>query len=213
MKDACYKLILVTHRQEIPVPDYLQFIKICAQAGVSAVQLRAKQESYDALLSFGKKLKKVLEPFHIPLIINDHLDLAIALDAEGLHLGQSDGSPQAARQGLGSVKTIGLSIETEEQLLKARNQPVDYLGIGAIFPTANKQDVARVWGLKALAKIASQSPHPLVAIGGIDENNAADVMSTGVQGLAVIGAIHQSLNPALTIKNLLGIIDKKGNKS
>jgi thiamine-phosphate pyrophosphorylase len=207
MKNAFLKLMLLTHRQNQTINDYLRFIEICAKAGISSVQLREKQLQGTALLHFAEALKKVLDPLHIPLIINDHLELAQTLNADGLHLGQSDGCVKAARKTLGPNKIIGLSIDSEEQLEEANDLPIDYVGVGAIFPSRSKTNVARYWGLSGLHALSRRSKHPIIAIGGIDETNAQSVLSCKANGLAVIAALHDSINPKLSTENLRRLID------
>ena len=207
------KLTLITNRSNIALADYLLFIEQCAQAGITALQLREKNASFSTLKAFGKALKAILRPFNVPLIINDNIDLAIELDAEGVHLGQTDGCPFTARQRLGHEKIIGVSIDSVDNLLAANDQPIDYVGIGAIFPTLNKPNVTTHWGIEGLQTIAPASKHPMIAIGGITESNAASVMLSGAQGIAVIGAVHDAICPALTLQKLRTIVDYQGNLS
>lgn len=210
MNHSCLKLTLVTHQNQTPINDYLGFIKVCARAGITAVQLRDKQSSFEDCLALGQALKEILAPFSIPLIINDNIDLTIALDADGIHLGQSDGCPIKARQRLGTNKIIGISIDSIENLLTANQLPIDYVGIGAIFTTQSKSNVKTIWGLDGLSHLSSLSQHPIIAIGGINEINAEHVMRAGADGIAVIGAIHDSVCPADTVKKLLLNIDHRG---
>lgn len=209
MNNPFYKLMLVTNRQNTPLNDYLLFIKRCANAGITAVQLREKQQPYDSLLMFGQALKRMLDPLHIPLIINDNLQLALELDASGVHLGQTDGDPELARIALGANKIIGVSIDSPENLIKANRLPLDYVGIGAIFPTANKPNINTLWGLQGLQTLAPNSKHPIIGIGGINENNAADVMLSGAHGIAVIGALHDAEDPGRASQNLCDIINTR----
>lgn len=197
-----YSLTLITHKNDIPIDQYLRFIHHCAIAGITALQLREKQASYQECLELGRQLKPILADFHIPLIINDNVALAIELDADGVHLGQTDMCPIVARKQLGDDKIIGVSIDSKENLQTANNLPIDYVGIGAIFPTETKQNVTTIWGLDGLTAIASQSKHPIVAIGGINESNAQQVIQAGAQGIAVISAIHEAMDPNQTIKNI-----------
>ncbi|PJE17900.1 thiamine phosphate synthase [Legionella sp.] len=133
-----YKLILITHRQEQPLADYLQFIEKCIASGVTSVQLREKGATRAFLLDYARQLKALLDQFHIPLIINDNVELALEIDAHGVHLGQSDGSPLVARRRLGANKWIGLSIETGQELVKANAYEVNYVAASAV-PTNNKR--------------------------------------------------------------------------
>ncbi len=158
----------------------------------------------------GQQLKRILSPLRIPLIVNDHLELAIALDADGLHLGQTDGDPALARRRLGPNKLMGVSIDSEENLMHANTLLIDYVGIGALFATASKPNVTTLWGLDGLQQLAPKAKHPIIGIGGINEDNAAQVLSSGAHGIAVIGALHDAQNPRDTTQQLRRIIDHGG---
>ena len=201
-----YKLILITNRGDTPLSEYLSFIKICAESGVTSVQLREKNATLESLLEFGYCLKEILEPLKVPLIINDHINLAPQLQADGVHLGQTDGDPRQARAILGKDKIIGWTIETEEQLEQANQLPLTYSAVGAIFPSRTKHDI-KVWGLSELSKLAKKSKHPLNAIGGITTQNVRHVMETGVAGISVIGTLHEAKDPAEVARTLRHMID------
>lgn len=191
MKKLIPKRVLVTHQQNISTSDYLEFIKICiSTCEIDAVQLRDKQRNPTELLSFASQLHELLKAHHIPLIINDHLDLCLTLNAEGLHLGQDDGDIKQARDALGSEKILGLSINSLSELEHANHLPLDYVGIGAIFPTPNKPDIKTIWGLNGLTKAAAISKHPIIAIGGIHQHNIKDVLQAGAIGIAAIDYFH-----------------------
>ena len=210
IKNPFYPLMLVTNRQDTPLADYLRFIKICATSGITAVQLREKKQSYEHLILFGKELKLILDPLHIPLIINDDIDLALELDAGGVHLGQTDGDPKLARKKLGPNKIIGISIDSEENLIKANQLPIDYVGIGAIFPTTSNPNVSTCWGIPGLQRLAPLSKHPIIGIGGINKNNATGVILSGAHGIAVINALHNTDDPSQIARNLRYIVDNQG---
>ena len=193
----------------MPLTNYLQFINTCASSGITAVQLREKQQTREFLFIFGQKLKGILDPLNIPLIINDDLELALELDAGGVHLGQTDGCPKMARTLLGPDKIIGVSIDSEADLIRANNMPIDYVGIGAIYSTTNKQNVATIWGTDGLQQLSTKSRHPIIGIGGINEDNAADVLSSGACGIAVIGALHDAKDPRQITHQLRWLIDKE----
>lgn len=197
-----YQLMLVTHRQQTALDDYLHFVETCTKAGVTSVQLREKGASADFLFHFALQLKALLSPLHIPLIINDHVDLALAVDAAGVHLGNSDTCPLKARKQLGHHRIIGLSLESMTDCLTANQADVDYVAASAVFPTANKSNIRRHWGIDGLRKLARQSRHPLIAIGGINESNLSAVMKAGAQGAAMIDAIHNAANPVAAIQML-----------
>lgn len=202
MKQNIWELTLVTHKANSAAETYLQFIEACIQSGISCVQLREKTLSQRELFHFGCALKSLLDSYNIPLIINDHVDLCKKLDAFGVHLGQSDLDVKTARTVLGPEKIIGLSVNSLEQLQQSEKQPIDYIGLGAIFPTGNKADVETIWGLNGLQQASARTSRPIVAIGGINECNARSVMEAGAQGIAAIGAFHSASNPFLTIQKL-----------
>jgi thiamine-phosphate pyrophosphorylase len=209
MKLQFHQLMLVTHKYKTTLPDYLLFIEACVKNGVSSVQLRQKQANIDELISFGLALKKTLSPYHVPLIVNDHLDVAVNLNAEGLHLGQDDGDVLRARNILGPKKIIGLTVNSLDELQKANHLPINYVGVGAIFQTANKPNVRQIWGCKGLSEAVSNSNHPVIAIGGIDEKNLSGVLNTNVHGIAAIGAFHNSPYPEKTTQSLANSIKKR----
>ncbi|MGQ3891339.1 thiamine phosphate synthase [Legionella sp. CNM-4043-24] len=201
------RLMLVTHKQDIPLTDYLAFIRRCAASGLTSIQLREKQASQDDLRQMGRALLAITRPLGIALIINDNLELALELDADGLHLGQSDGDPVAARALLGPDKWLGVSIDSMDNLHLANELPVDYVGVGAIFPTNSKSNVSRFWGIDGLQKAADLSRHPIIAIGGLDENNTREVMLAGASGVAAIEAFHSAEDPEQCTRNLRAIIE------
>lgn len=192
------RLMLVTRKENIPLKKYLELIEACASHGVDAVQLREKHMNQTELLSFGKALKKVLQPLNVSLIVNDNIKLALALNADGVHLGQKDESTKRARKILGPDKLVGLSVNTLAEVERANTLPINYLGVGAIFPTKNKSNITTLWGIEGLTQVINLSKHPLIAIGGIDETNAKLVHNTNVHGMAAIGAFHNTKNPIET---------------
>lgn len=196
MQQPAWRLMLVSHKQCTSTQNYLAFIENCVAHGVSAVQLREKALSYPELRSFARQLQQVLHKTQTPLIINDHVSLCHEIDAAGVHLGQGDGCVIAARQLLGPNKIIGLSVNCLEQIKQANHLPIDYIGIGAVFPTQHKPDIETVWGLTGLATACQLARRPAVAIGGITPANAASVISCGVHGIAAIGAFHAATDPS-----------------
>lgn len=202
------KLMLVTHRQQMPLSDYLKFIQRCARSGITALQLREKDAPLSFLLEFGERLKEILAPLNIPLIINDNVVLAQQLDAEGVHVGQSDGNPIYAREALGPDKIIGLSIEHRDELIAANKlEGRLYVAASSVFPTQNKHNLKTTWGISGLQTLVQNSTHPVMAIGGVNETNVQDILNTGAAGIAVIGTIHDSPHPEKTIQELRNILD------
>ncbi len=173
------------------------------EGGVTIVQLRAPTWKKRALAACARDLLEILRPRGIPLIINDHADVAAAVGADGLHVGQDDLSPADARRIIGPDMILGLSAGSMDEVRGADPALVDYLGIGPVWATATKKDAGAAIGLDGLASLSAASPLPVVAIGGIGEPNAADVMRTGVDGIAVVSAICGQASPRTAAGNLL----------
>ena len=203
MIDAQLKLCLVTHMTHTSFNLYQQFLLEAIAGGVTAIQLRDKKASKANLLRQAIALKELLAPFNIPLIINDDIDIAIAVNADGLHLGQTDCSPQTARDRLGPDVYIGLSIETLDELAIANELTcINYIGASAVFRSKTKTNCKTIWGLDGLKALTAQSVHPVVAIGGIHASNIKQTMACGPCGVAVISAIHDDPNPKLAAERL-----------
>lgn len=144
----------------------------------------------------------LLKPQGIPLIINDRVDIMLALNAEGVHLGQSDMPYPEARRLLNGDKIIGLTIETPAQMKQANQWQVEYVGVGPVFPTQTKSDAPQPLGLDGLASLLKLSQHPVIAIGGINAGNIVSVLNTGVQGVAVVSAISHAKEPECASREL-----------
>jgi thiamine-phosphate pyrophosphorylase len=191
--------------------DYLKFIELSAKSGITHLQLRQKNWSFNSLLDFGRELQVILMPYSVPLIINDNIHLALELNADGLHLGQKDGDPDAARAILGADKIIGVSIENNSQLEQANlSRSINYVAASAVFPSKSKNNIEHIWGLDGLDKFCQMSYHPVIAIGGINLNNIAQVSATAISGIAVISAIHEANNPKQYIQDLNQQLNYKG---
>lgn len=194
MKISPYRLYLVTdeHQNDITLA---KVIENAVKGGVTMVQLREKHRNQRLFLHRATLCKSILAGSTVPLIINDNLDIALAIDADGVHLGQSDPSVEKARALLGADKIIGLTVENIQQLEFAQALPIDYLGISTVFASATKQDTQYVWGIEGLRTAVIQSRLPLVAIGGINLGNINDVAATGVAGIALVSAICHADDP------------------
>jgi thiamine-phosphate pyrophosphorylase len=204
------KLTFVTHDRYSNSQEYLDFICDCITSGITSIQFREKNTLTEEVFAFGQQLKNLLRPLKIPLIVNDHVDLCLRLDAEGVHLGQKDYEVQEVRKQLGPTKIIGLTIETEEQLQKANELPKDcinYIGIGSIFPSITKPE-AGIIGIEILKRLVILSKYPVVAIGGITEKNVASVIQTGVHGIAALDAFHEMKYPKEKIPFWRSAIEK-----
>lgn len=165
------------------------------RGGVSVVQLRDKQASDAQMIDQARRLKAILAGSGVPLIINDRLEVALASQADGLHVGQSDSDVYQARQAMGPDAILGLSINTAEQLQAVPSDVLDYVGIGPVFATPSKQDHAQPVGFGGLASLVNTCPLPSVAIGGLNASHASAVRRAGASGLAVISAICGQPDP------------------
>jgi thiamine-phosphate pyrophosphorylase len=188
LKDAL-KLYLCTDRALALGRPLIQAVEAAIQGGVTMVQLREKEASTGEFFALAKELLALTRPLHIPLIINDRLDIALAAGADGLHIGQSDLPLKEARRVAGPGLIIGVSASTPEKALAAERDGADYIGAGAVFPTGSKADVSAVIGIGGLRAVCAAVRIPVVGIGGIGPENAGDVMAAGAAGAAVISAI------------------------
>ncbi len=212
MNNQQLKLCLVTHfdASEQSFTAYTHFLQQAIAGGVTMVQLRIKRQLTSEITQFARQIKAILALRNIPLIINDYVMLAEEVQAEGVHLGQSDMPPLTAREKLGPEKMIGWSIETFEQLLVANELScIDYVAASAVFKSQTKTDCKTLWGLEGLKQIVKLSRHPVVAIGGINHLNAGQVMACGVSGIAVVSAIHDAADPKLAAQQLRQSLEGK----
>ena len=201
------KLYLVTDRKIAGDRKMEDIVKEAAEGGVTMVQLREKDICTRDFIDLAIRLKAVLKPFGIPLLINDRVDVALASGADGVHIGQSDMPYRMARALLGRDSIIGLSVENMEQVMAAESLDVDYLGVSPVFATPTKTDTAEPFGLDGLRKAAAVSSHPLVGIGGMNARTAAGVMDAGADGIAVVSAIVGAESPERASEELLRIIN------
>ena len=175
------------------------------------MQLREKDAATGEFVELARRLMAVLKPLGVPLIINDRVDVALAVDADGVHIGQSDMSYADARRLLGPDKIIGLSVENFEDLDAANALDVDYIGISPVYGTPTKTDTAEPFGLEGLRKAVQMSVHPTVAIGGMNASTVGDVMAAGTDGVAVVSAICSAPSPRAAAAELLNIINENRN--
>lgn len=202
-----YTLYLVTDDQQ-DLNTLCRVVKQAIAGGVSLVQVREKQGDVRTFIERAAAVKAVLSGSGVPLIINDRVDVALAVDADGVHLGQSDMPATLARQLLGPDKLIGLSVENEQQFEQAQSLPVDYLGLSAIFATPTKTNTVKHWGLDGLNWAMARSRLPMVAIGGLNTSNIAAVTQTGVHGIALVSAISHAPDPQQAARELRLLIEQ-----
>ena len=182
-------LYAVTDRHWLNGRTLVDVVKESLDGGVTMIQLREKSLDEGKFLEEAKELQALCRERHVPFIVNDNVDIAKAMDADGVHVGQDDMAALDARAKLGLDKLIGVSAHTVEEALLAEKQGADYLGVGAVFPTSSKSDVGEMSyeTLKAICKAVSI---PVVAIGGISGENVGKLAGSGICGVAVISAIY-----------------------
>jgi len=169
-------------------------------SSATLVQLRDKHGSTRAMVEEARALRGVLEPAGVPLLINDRVDVALAAEADGVHIGQDDLSPRDARKLLGPAPVIGFSSHNSRQLADACSQPVDYVAFGPVFPTASKQNPDPVAGMEALRQCRALCSKPLVAIGGITRSHARDVLAAGADSIALIADLLPAAATAQSLR-------------
>lgn len=201
MKNIDLSLYLVTDNSENE-EKFLKTIQEAILGGVSVVQIREKTAETLEFYNLALEVKEITAKYNVPLIINDRVDVALAIDADGVHVGQSDMPCDITRKLIGENKILGVSAATIEEAKKAEKDGADYIGTGAIFPTATKDDAPSVTK-KDLSDIANSINIPVVAIGGITIENAKELKDTGIAGLSVVSAIMSAENPKKASEKLL----------
>lgn len=186
--DMNYTLYLCTDRRLMTTDTLEEAVELAIQGGVTVVQLREKDCTSREFYEEAEKVKAITDAYEIPLLINDRLDIALAVGADGVHLGRTDIPVWAARDILGADKIVGATANTLEKAEEAWKSGADYLGVGDVFGTSTKADTIHVT-LEELAAIKKQVEIPVVAIGGINAENISSLKATGVDGAAVISAI------------------------
>ena len=198
-------LYLVTDNSD-DVDRFLNTIEEAIKGGVTVVQIREKTADTLDFYNLALKVKEITTKYDVPLIINDRVDVALAIDADGVHVGQSDMPCDVTRRLMGPNKILGVSAATVEEAKKAERDGADYIGTGAVFPTATKDDADSVTK-EELIEIVKSINIPVVAIGGINLDNASQLTDTGIAGLSVVSAIMSSDNPKKSSEELLNIFN------
>lgn len=191
-------LYLVTE-EAVPLERLLTIVEQAIEGGITLVQLREKKSDGAIFYEKAKALKKLLDQYEVPLIINDRIDVALAVKAAGVHVGQSDLSITAVRSIIPKTMIVGVSVSTVEEALAAEKGGADYIGVGAAFPTGTKSD-AKVLPVGMLKEITQSVSIQSVAIGGIGLGNIGLLRETGIAGVAVVSVIMEAQNPMLIAK-------------
>jgi thiamine-phosphate pyrophosphorylase len=201
-------LYLVTDRQLCGARSLEDVVLQALKGGITCVQLREKDVSTRFFIEEARKVKTLTAQFKVPLIINDRLDVALAAQADGVHIGQEDMPYKEARRFMGPKAIIGLSVENWDDVVDAQELDVDYIGVSPVFETPTKTDTKGSWGLEGLARIKAYSRHPLVGIGGLNATNAEDAVMAGADCIAVVSAICAAPDPLQASKKLHTIIEE-----
>lgn len=201
-----YSLYFVSAESPARERNHLEAIAQAIAGGATFVQLRDKTRSDEDFMELAKKALAVSRAAGVPFIVNDRVNVALEIGADGLHIGQSDAALKEARKLLGPESIIGVSVETVDEALGAMAGGADYLGVGPIYPTGSKADAGAPIGLEGLAAIRAAVDLPLVAIGGISKDRATEVVRAGADGIAVISAITEADNMKAAAEDLRAII-------
>lgn len=178
----------VTDRTWVGKQTFYEQVEAALRGGATCIQLREKELDEEEFMTEAKELKELCKKYQVPFIVNDNVKIAIACDADGIHVGQSDENAVAVRKEIGEHKILGVSVQTVEQALEAEKNGADYLGVGAVFSTTTKLDAADV-SHETLKAICNAVQIPVVAIGGITKKNMCELLGTGVNGVALVSAI------------------------
>lgn len=195
-------LYLVSDSTRYPESEFLYRIEEALCGGVTLLQLREKERNCREYINLAKKVKKISDRFGVPLIIDDRVDVALAADAAGVHVGHDDMDIQAARHLLGRDRIIGATAKSVERALEASHEGADYLGVGAIFPTTTKVKTVRT-SVDTLREICRAVAIPVNAIGGLNAENTAVLAGSGISGICVVSAIMHASDPRSAARELL----------
>ena len=191
MNREALRLYLVTNRYQDSLESFLEKVETACRSGVTIVQLREKNLTTNQYYQLAKQVKEITDAYQVPLIIDDRLDVCLAVDAAGLHIGDDELPVSVARQVLGPGKILGVTAKTVKRALEAEESGADYLGTGAIFPTTTKEN-APITRISTLNDICQTVSIPVVAIGGLTSENIDQLIGTGIAGVAVVRDLMQA---------------------
>ncbi|MEZ7619756.1 thiamine phosphate synthase [Streptococcus sp. 27098_8_23] len=191
MNREALKLYLVTNRYQDSLENFLEKVETACRSGVTIIQLREKNLTTNQYYQLAKQVKKITDAYQVPLIIDDRLDVCLAVDAAGLHIGDDELPVSVARKVLGPEKILGVTAKTVKRALEAEEGGADYLGTGAIFPTTTKEN-APITLISTLKTICQTVAIPVVAIGGLTSENIDQLSGTGIAGVAVVRDLMQA---------------------
>ncbi|MDQ0481662.1 thiamine phosphate synthase [Guptibacillus hwajinpoensis] len=210
MKD--FRLYVITGEEFHPTRGVVEVMEEAIQGGADIIQLRDKTNSKRVVLDKARKLRELTRKYDVPFIVNDHIDIALAVDADGIHLGQDDMPLHLAREIVGKDKIIGISTHRIQEAREAEQGGADYIGAGPIFPTNSKSDVVDPVTTSYLDEVVSEISIPFVAIGGIKLHNVADVVNSGANRICVISEVVGSGDVKGTCEMFIQKIGEKVNQ-
>lgn len=205
-------LYLVTDKRNKTDDEFLKIIEEAINGGTTVVQIREKEGETLDFYNLALKVKEITSKYNVPLIVNDRIDVALAIKSEGVHIGQTDMPADVARSLIGDEMILGVSASTVKEARKAEKDGADYIGTGAVFPTATKDDAPSITK-DDLKEVTGSINIPTVAIGGITLENASELAGTGISGISVVSAIMNSEDPKTASENLLKIYNEKIDKN
>ncbi|WP_288203631.1 thiamine phosphate synthase [uncultured Streptococcus sp.] len=191
MNREALRLYLVTNRYQDSLENFLEKVETACRSGVTMIQLREKNLTTNQYYQLAKQVKEITDAYQVPLIIDDRLDICLAVDAAGLHIGDDELPVSVARKVLGPEKILGVTAKTVKRALEAETSGADYLGTGAIFPTTTKEN-APITLISTLKTICQTVAIPVVAIGGLTSENIDQLIGTGIAGVAVVRDLMQA---------------------
>jgi len=206
-KSLC--LYAVTDRSWLKGQTLYGQVEKALKGGATFVQLREKTLDMESFIKEAREIKVLCEKYHVPFVINDNVEVALAVDADGVHVGQGDMEASDARKKLGAGKLIGVTARTVEQAVAAEEQGADYLGVGAVFATSTKGDAIEI-SHGTLKEICRSVSIPVVAIGGISAANVMELKGTGIDGVAVVSALFASEDIEMAARELRGMAEQLG---
>ncbi len=201
MKNLDTTMYFITDSGNYSEEEFLYRVEEACKGGVTLIQLREKEKSTREYIELAEKVHAITKRYNIPLIIDDRVDVALAIDAEGVHVGQSDMPVKTARKLMGEDKIVGATTKTIEQAQTAYSEGADYLGVGAIYPTTTKVKTI-LTSVDTLKEIVKAVPIKVNAIGGLNKDNIEVLKDSGIDGICVVSAIMKAENPQLAAKEL-----------
>ncbi|MDW2800717.1 thiamine phosphate synthase [Clostridium boliviensis] len=198
-------LYVVTDRTWLGNSRLCEQVEEIVQSGATFIQLREKNLDYDSFAAEGRAIRTITSKYNIPFVINDNIEVALAVGADGVHVGQKDLDARKCRELIGEDKILGVSAQTKEQALLAEESGADYIGVGAVFETSTKTDANPV-SFDTLKEICSSVSIPVIAIGGINEDNIQKLKGSHIDGVAVISAVFAARDKKKAVKTLLSLV-------